>query len=122
MPGIAEAVITALGGAVTSMVSGLVQNRILGEGQAESRKMYVKDLMLRSKELAAQEKLTRDQMRQSQRQFSASLALQKEQLGLEKDQIARKGFHDQATTLTGILDKNEQLKTLYFNRLAALRG
>jgi len=118
---ISIAVMQALGGIITSVVSGGIQSGILKSGEKESKKMYLSDLLQRNKELAAADKLTRDQMKQSDRQFKANLALNKEQIGLEKEQMARASLKDYASRLTGVLDKNENLKTLYINRLAGLR-
>ena len=121
MGAISTAVIQALGGIITSVVSGGIQSGILKSGEKESKRMYLSDLLQRNKELAAADKLTRDQMKQSDRQFKANLALNKEQIGLEKEQMARASLKDYASRLTGVLDKNENLKTLYINRLAGLR-
>jgi hypothetical protein len=119
---VAAAVITALGSAVVAGISGGLQSKALKEGQEESRRMYYGDLSLQKQQLARQEKLTRDQMKQNDRQFRQSLSLQKEQLGVQKNEYAHNAFRQQTEKLSTVMDKNEQLKNLFMNRLAGLRN
>lgn len=119
---IAATIILGLVQAGTSIYSGYKQQQALDVGEGLARREKLADLALRKEERLSAEKLARDQMRQNQRQFEAGLELSKEQLAETKNVNARTAFRNQFTNLTGILDKNEQLKNLYTSRLKALRN
>lgn len=106
----------------TQIYSGVAQTKALESGEAKAEKQYLGDLAQRRSEIATQTKLTKDQMRENRRQFDLSYGLQKEQIGVVKNEYGRNVFRDQVTNLTGILDKNESLKNLYINRLKSLRN
>lgn len=119
--GIAAAIIGAIGAIGGSVISGVMQNKALDKGQEESRQMYLTDLSESRATRRTQEKLTRQQMRESKRQFDLSYGLQREQLGMQKQEMASDAFHNQVSRLTQIMGQNEQLKNVYLNRLKGLR-
>ena len=119
---IAAAVIMGIGTVITSLVSGKMQSDALSSGQDEARTLNQNEIAQRNRELKTSEKLTRDQMRQNKKQFEAELALSKEGLAETKNVNARNAFREQYSSLTSILDKNENLKNIFTNRMKALRG
>lgn len=122
MSAIAALVIEGLIGVGTALISGSAQKNALNKGEALSREQYAGELAQRNRELAQQKSLTMANIRENRRQFNESLMLNKEQLAATKNEYAHNAFREHATSLTGILDKNESLKSLYLNRMKGLRG
>ena len=122
MPGIAATVILGLVTIGTEIFKGKVQSNILKRGEAASKEQYSGELAQRKAELKSAEKLTRDQMRQANRQFEENMALNREQLALTKSENAHQALRNQYSNLTNILSKNENLKNLVINRIKGLRN
>jgi cytochrome c biogenesis factor len=129
MPGIAAAIISGIVGIVTSHISGQQQEKILESGQEEARLLNERQMTEARSARLANERLSKSQLRLQSKQLAentrlseARLALNKEALGLEREGIARTSLRDQYSRLTSILEGNEQLKSLYINRLKGLRN
>ena len=119
---VAAAVITALGTLAVTGVSGYLQSEELDKGEAASKSQYLGELAQRNKELAASEKMRRAELAESKRQAKVAEGLKKEELAMTQNEYAHSAFRDRVKNLTGILDKNEQLKTLYIDRFKGLRN
>lgn len=106
----------------TSLITGGIQSHILKEGQEEDRKKWATELKLKTAADKKSEKIVKEQLTESKRQFDLSYDLSKERLDVERGQVAQNSFRNQVSNLTNILNKNEQLKNLFVNRLSVLRG
>lgn len=129
MSGIAAAIISGIVGIVTSHISGQQQEEILESGQEEARLLNERQMTEARSARLSSEKLSRAQLRLQKKQLEENtrlneenLALSREELGLQREGIARTNFRDQYSRLTSILEGNEQLKSLYINRLKGLRN
>ena len=118
---IAAAIIAGLAGITTTLITGKMQSDILEEGQVESRQIRLEDIGEARKTRKAQEKLTREGLKEGRRQFDLSYGLQKETVGMQREQYARESFRDQVSRLTKIVDKNKNLENILINRMAGLR-
>jgi len=121
MGGIFSAVISAIASIGGTFLGGHFQNKALEKGESQSRQIYLTELAESRATRKSTEKLTREKLRESKRQYNLSYELQKEELGLKEQKMASETFHQQASKLTQILGKNEQLKNLFHNRLSGLR-
>ena len=124
MSAVLEAIIDILElgvGVGTTLYSSSKQSELIEAGEESERRMYEGQMAESRAARKAQEKLSRQQLRENKRQFDLSYGLKEEELGLAKEKIARDSFQNRMSYLTSILDKNESLKTLYTNRLSGLR-
>ena len=117
---IIDGIISALT-AGTALYSAYQQSKILEEGQDESRRMFYADLARQKQSDKSREKLAKEQLITSRKQFKDTMAFNREQLGVQKSEYAHGALRNVAQKLTGIMGKNEQLKNLYINRLSGLR-
>lgn len=124
MSAVLEAIIDILElgvGVGTTLYSSSKQSELIEAGEESERRMYEGQMAESRAARKAQEKLSRQQLKENKRQFDLSYGLKEEELGLAKEKIARDSFQNRMSYLTSILDKNESLKTLYTNRLSGLR-
>ena len=127
--GIAAEIIKGIVGVGTTLLSGYMQSEALEEGQDEARWLNEQQMAEARSARLANEKLSKAQLRLQKKQLTentrlseAQLALNREELGIQREGIARTSFRDQYSRLTSILEGNEQLKSLYINRLKGLRN
>lgn len=117
---IAAEIIKGIFNVGSSMITGKTQSDILDIGQEEDREKWRTELEYAKKQNKKSEAITRKQLAENKRQFDLSYDLSREGLAMQRESIARDSFRDQVSRLTGVLEKNEQLKNLYTNRLAGL--
>lgn len=122
MSAIAAAVISGIVAIGSQLISGVAQSKAIDASQEEARSLSERQIAEDAATRKSNNRLSRQQLRQNQKQFDASLGFEREKLGVSRDLNARKSFRDQYSQLTQILDKNEELKSMYVNRLASLRG
>lgn len=126
---IAAAVITGIGALASTIIGGSMQMHQINRGEEAAKEQYLGELGESKRRFGIETGLQRQSLAlqsrslsEQRRQFNESLGLKKEELATAKNEYARKAFRDQFSMLTNILDKNEQLKNLYINRLSGLRG
>lgn len=124
MAGVLDFIIEILGlgtGLTTTLVGSSQQSKILQRGEEAEKEIYLGQMAETRAARKAQERLQQKQLGESKRQFDLSYGLRQEELGLQKEGLARESFQNRMSYLTSILDKNEGLQSLYTNRLAGLR-
>jgi 5-bromo-4-chloroindolyl phosphate hydrolysis protein len=126
---IAAAVITGIAGIASTLIGGGLQMRTLKRGEAAAKEQYQGELAESARRFNLEAGLSRQSLSlqrqnlaEEKRQFNESLGLKQTELAMTKNEYARNAFREQVKNLTGILDKNEQLKDLYINRLKGLRN
>ena len=119
---IAAAVITGIAGIASTLIGGGLQMRTLERGEEAAKEQYRGELAESTRRFNLEAGLTRQNLTEQKRQFNETLGLKQTELAMTKNEYARKAFREQVKNLTGILDKNEQLKDLYINRLKGLRN
>ncbi|MGW8324064.1 MAG: hypothetical protein ACWGNI_00080 [Desulfobacterales bacterium] len=122
--GVLDAIIEVLGLAVgvgTTIYSASEQSKLLQQGESAEKEIYLGQMAESRAARKAQERLQQKQLSENKRQFNLSYGLQQEQLGLQKEGLARESFQNRMNYLTGILDKNKGLQSLMTNSLAGLR-
>lgn len=117
---IAPALVTGAASIGTSLISGGLQSRILKEGEEKEYAKWREELALTKEAQKKQDVLTRRQLSESRRQFNISTGLQREQLGMQKESMARQTFQNRVSMFSSLLNSNEQLKNLFVNRLSTL--
>ena len=122
MLGIASAVITALGSVATSLIGGYLQTQQLEEGEAASKEQYLGEMAESRRRFSQELALSNARTREQKREFDLSYGLNKKQIQAQQNQTAHEAVRNQYSTLTSILDKNENLKSLYLDRLKGLRS
>ena len=126
---IAATVIEGIVNLTTGIISGVQSSRQISSAQKEARELNERQIAESRAARLANERLSAMQLGIQSKQLSentrlseAQLALNREALGLEREGIARTSLGDQYSRLTSILEGNEQLKSLYINRLKGLRN
>jgi hypothetical protein len=119
---VAGAAIGAGGGIAATLIGGIIQSRTLRRGEEAAKEQSLLDLRQRNRELSVSNKQFNRSLAETKRQFDLSAELKKEELAVTKNEYAHNAFRERVKSLTGILDKNEQLKNLYINRLSGLRN
>ena len=126
---IAATVINGLVNLTTGIISGVQSSRQISAAQEEARKLNESQMAENKAARLANERLSAmqiglqsKQLKENTRLTEAQLALNREELGLQREQIARGSLRDHYSRLTSILEGNEQLKSLYINRFKGLRN
>lgn len=120
--GIASEIILGLVNAGASLLTGYMQNETLDEGQREARILNERQINLQAAQNKTSEKLQMEQLKLQKKQLKENTRLTEKQMGIQQEQYARQNFRDQVSRLTSILEGNENLKSLYINRLSSLRN
>lgn len=126
---IAATIIDGIVDLTTGIISGVQSSRQISSAQKEARELNERQMAESKAARLANERLSAmqlgiqsKQLTENTRLTEAQLALNREELGLQREGIARTSFRDQYSRLTSILEGNEQLKSLYINRLKGLRN
>ena len=122
--GVLSAIVELLGlgvGVFSTVYGASNQSDIIKSGEMAEKQIYESQMAESRAARKAQEKLSKQQLREDKRQFDLFYGLKEEELGLAKEKIARDSFQNRMSYLTSILDKNESLQSLVTNRLAGLR-
>lgn len=120
--GIASEIILGLVEVGGSLLGSYLQSETLSESQEEARRLNQQQIGLQVQQMKSQEKISKEQLRLQKKQLAEQTRLTEEQLAMQQEQNARQSFRDQVSRLTTIVDKNENLKNLYLNRLKGLRS
>lgn len=104
---VTAAIIALIGSITTASISAGLQHRALREGKKEAREMYEEETQAEKENAAWVRKYNEGNAAEKKREFDITANLQSQQ--------------NQYDRINNILDKNEQLKSLFINRIAGLR-
>lgn len=121
-------IILGLAATATSLITNEMNKADLREAEKKAEKIDLRNFTEDQRTSKISERIAKRQIDLSEKTSEANIDLSKKQLALQKlqsdraySETARQNLRNHATKLSSILANNENLKSLYINRLKSLR-